>query len=201
MRSQPKRLWLVAAVRCQLFILLRISMRHCELSAGFNFLVRRAERWASHTASCLVVCYADSGCGNGDLRKPRPDRPQRMFHGSVQYESWVCGRWHWCSIFMDLAERYSESTCSGYYRYACGVLPSLPCRACSCSQSCRNSIFCRLGVRRNLIYAVSATFLALLYLSLVRRVSLWMEPYLPPEASAAILAVSSRGVLRTACSE
>ena len=37
------------------------------------------------------------------------------------------------------------------------------------------------------MYAVSATFLALLYLSLVRRVSGWLEPELPPEASASIL--------------
>ena len=32
-----------------------------------------------------------------------------------------------------------------------------------------------------------AVFVALLYLSFVRRVSLWLEPFLPPEASAAIL--------------
>ena len=47
--------------------------------------------------------------------------------------------------------------------------------------------FLQIGRQRNLIYAVFATFLALLYLSLVRRVSLWMEHYLPPEATAAIL--------------
>jgi signal transduction histidine kinase len=47
--------------------------------------------------------------------------------------------------------------------------------------------FLQIGRQRNLVYAVFATFLALLYLSLIRRVSLWMEPYLPPEATAAIL--------------
>src|SRR5277367_4143075 len=47
--------------------------------------------------------------------------------------------------------------------------------------------FLQIGRQRNLIYAVFATFLALLYLSLVRRASLWFEPYLPPEASAALL--------------
>jgi signal transduction histidine kinase len=47
--------------------------------------------------------------------------------------------------------------------------------------------FLQIGRQRNLIYAVFATFLALLYLSLIRRASLWMEPYLPPEATAAIL--------------
>src|SRR5205085_11502792 len=47
--------------------------------------------------------------------------------------------------------------------------------------------FLQIGRQKNLVYAVSATFLALLYLSLVRRVSGWLEPWLPPEASAAIL--------------
>ena len=47
--------------------------------------------------------------------------------------------------------------------------------------------FLQIGRQKNLIYAVSATFLALLYLSLVRRVSGWLEPVLPPEASASIL--------------
>jgi signal transduction histidine kinase len=47
--------------------------------------------------------------------------------------------------------------------------------------------FLQIGRQKNLLYAVSATFVALLYLSLVRRVSVWLEPALPPEASAAIL--------------
>jgi len=47
--------------------------------------------------------------------------------------------------------------------------------------------FLQIGRQRNLIYAVLTVFLALLYLSLVRRASLWLDPYLPPEASAALL--------------
>jgi len=47
--------------------------------------------------------------------------------------------------------------------------------------------FLQIGRQRNLIYAVFGIFLALLYLSFVRRASLWLEPYLPPAASAALL--------------
>jgi len=47
--------------------------------------------------------------------------------------------------------------------------------------------FLNIGRQKNLVYAVSVTFLALLYLSLVRRVSGRLEPMLPPEATAAIL--------------
>jgi signal transduction histidine kinase len=47
--------------------------------------------------------------------------------------------------------------------------------------------FLDFGAQRNLVYALSATFLALLYLALVRRVSVWLEAVLPPEATASIL--------------
>ena len=47
--------------------------------------------------------------------------------------------------------------------------------------------FLDYGAQRNLVYALSATFIALLYLALVRRVSGWLEPALPPEATASIL--------------
>jgi signal transduction histidine kinase len=47
--------------------------------------------------------------------------------------------------------------------------------------------FLQIGQQRNLIYAVFLVFVALLYLSLVRRASMWLEAYLPPEATAALL--------------
>jgi len=47
--------------------------------------------------------------------------------------------------------------------------------------------FLQIGRQRNLIYAVFGVFVALLYFSLIRRISLWLDPYLPPEATAAIL--------------
>jgi signal transduction histidine kinase len=47
--------------------------------------------------------------------------------------------------------------------------------------------FLEFGAQRNLVYALSTMFLALLYLALVRRVSGWLEPVLPPEATASIL--------------
>jgi signal transduction histidine kinase len=47
--------------------------------------------------------------------------------------------------------------------------------------------FLEYRAQRNLMYALPATFLALLYLALVRRVSGWLEPVLPPEATASVL--------------
>lgn len=47
--------------------------------------------------------------------------------------------------------------------------------------------FLQIGQQRNLMFAVFAAFVALLYLSFVRRVSLWADNFFPPEATAAIL--------------
>jgi signal transduction histidine kinase len=47
--------------------------------------------------------------------------------------------------------------------------------------------FLEYGAQRNLMYALPATFLALLYLALVRRISGWLQPVLPPEATASVL--------------
>jgi signal transduction histidine kinase len=44
-----------------------------------------------------------------------------------------------------------------------------------------------IGSQKNLVYSVSIAFLAVLYLSVVRRVSGWAEPYFPPEATAGFL--------------
>ena len=44
-----------------------------------------------------------------------------------------------------------------------------------------------IGTQTNLVYGVTAGFLAILYLALVRRASGWLEPYFPPEATSAVL--------------
>jgi len=47
--------------------------------------------------------------------------------------------------------------------------------------------FLEYGAQRNLVYGLTATILALLYLAFVRRASGWLEPYFPPEATAGFL--------------
>jgi signal transduction histidine kinase len=47
--------------------------------------------------------------------------------------------------------------------------------------------FLEFGAQRNLVYALTAMIVALLYFAMVRRVSGWLEPVLPPEATASIL--------------
>jgi signal transduction histidine kinase len=47
--------------------------------------------------------------------------------------------------------------------------------------------FLPAGVQRNLIFTMTAGFLALLYLTVARRASVWFEQFLPPEATVSIL--------------
>jgi signal transduction histidine kinase len=47
--------------------------------------------------------------------------------------------------------------------------------------------FLEFGAQRNLMYALPVTLLGLLYLAFVRRVGGWLQPVLPPEATAAVM--------------
>jgi signal transduction histidine kinase len=64
----------------------------------------------------------------------------------------------------------------------CGILPGAVLIHYSLGHE-----FLEFGAQSNLVFALSATFVALLYLALVRRISGWLEPVLPPEATASIL--------------
>ncbi len=47
--------------------------------------------------------------------------------------------------------------------------------------------FLTFGVQRNLVFTVTAAFLAVLYLTFARRASMWLEPYFPPIATESVL--------------
>ncbi len=47
--------------------------------------------------------------------------------------------------------------------------------------------FLAFGVQRNLVFTVTGAFLAVLYLTFARRVSMWLEPNFPPVATESIL--------------
>jgi signal transduction histidine kinase len=62
-----------------------------------------------------------------------------------------------------------------------------PCVLAALLRNVSKTSFLRIDRQRNLILALSVTFVALLYLSFIRRVSQWLDLYLPPEATAALL--------------
>ncbi|MBI3757487.1 MAG: hypothetical protein HY267_05875, partial [Deltaproteobacteria bacterium] len=47
--------------------------------------------------------------------------------------------------------------------------------------------FLPAGFQRNLVFSVTAGFIALLYLTLARRLSDWLDPYFPPVATTSVL--------------
>ncbi|MFZ0410922.1 MAG: ATP-binding protein [Candidatus Acidiferrales bacterium] len=104
----------------------------------------------------------------------------------------ILGRWLFavsCLLLVILVARVADVTVSPFLSdllvttaIAAGVLPG----ALLIYFALRHN-FLDFGAQRNLVYALSASFLALLYLALVRRVSGWLEPALPAEATASIL--------------
>ena len=115
------------------------------------------------------------------LRKA-PDLPQRYFHGFLTL---VFALGFWSLLFLHVVALPLGSPTREEFGVAFSLLPIAPFAGLIYLVYRHN--FLQIGRQKSLVYAVSATFLALLYLSLVRRVGGWLEPVLPPEASAAIL--------------
>ena len=203
----PKRLWLAAAYL--LAILLVPNLYHAlGLREGFDFVAPSGLLGAAFQCwlfAALVICAA----WQWRFVKAAPDERQKAFHRSVQY-SLALVALSIVSIHV-LIQRFGGVSAGDprltFYAAVAALFAVFPLVALV--RNVQKFNFLQIGRQRNLIYAVFGTFLALLYLSLVRRASLWMEPYLPPEASAAILLFlpvvffeplqrSMRGILRRA---
>src|SRR6266849_4947207 len=147
----------------------------------FNFL---APGSSLGEGFAIVLALALAWCGGWERRfaGTAPDKPQRYFHGALSLFFVVAflavDGLHLASFHLDT--RTTEGIATAF-----SLLPILPFTALIYLVWRHN--FLQIGRQKNLLYAVSATFLALLYLSLVRRVGTWLEPLLPPEASASIL--------------
>ena len=147
----------------------------------FNFLVPGSSLGEGFA---IVLAVALAWCGGWERRfaTAAPDKPQRYFHWTLlgffvatflAVDGLHLGPFH-------MQARTAETLATAF-----SLLPSLPFSVLIYLVYRHN--FLQIGRQKNLLYAISATFLALLYLSLVRRVGTWLEPLLPPEASASIL--------------
>ena len=147
----------------------------------FNFLVPGSSLGEGFA---IVLAVALAWCGGWERRfaTAAPDKPQLYFHWTLlgffvatflAVDGLHLGPFH-------MQARTAEALATVF-----SLLPSLPFSVLIYLVYRHN--FLQIGRQKNLLYAISATFLALLYLSLVRRVGTWLEPLLPPEASASIL--------------
>ena len=136
------------------------------------------------TGFAIVLCVALAWCAGWERRfaTTAPDKPQRHFHWALLFFFAVA---FLGTGVLHVAPYPIPRPTSQALETAFALLPIVPFTVLIYLVYSRN--FLQIGRQKNLLYAVSATFLALLYLSLVRRVGLWLEPLLPPEASAAIL--------------
>jgi len=183
--GQPKRLWLIVAYipAIQMLPHLYGALR---LRAGFDFVTPNSLLGASFQV-WLFAALAVSAAWQWRFAKAAPDARQKIFHRSVQYSLGFVAL-AIVSVHL-LIPRFGGIAAGGSVLTlvvaGAAFFALLPLVALV--RNVQKFNFLQIGRQRNLIYAVFVTFLALLYLSLVRRLSLWMEPYLPPEASAALL--------------
>jgi signal transduction histidine kinase len=132
----------------------------------------------------IVLAVALAWCAGWERRfaSAAPDQPQRYFHSMLLV--------FFIAAFLavdglHLAPFHLEALPAAEIATAFSLLPILPFGVLIFLVYRHN--FLQIGRQKNLLYAISATFLALLYLSLVRRLSIRLEPVVPPEATASIL--------------
>src|SRR5258707_1436257 len=147
----------------------------------FNFLVPGSSLGEGF-AILLAIALAWCAIWQWRFTVSAPDRPQRYFHTTLL----VFFTLSFLAVTgLHLGPFHLETQTADSLGTAFGLLPILPFTALIHLVLRRN--FLHIRRQKNLLYAVSSTFLALLYMRLVRRVGTWLEPLLPPEASASIL--------------
>jgi signal transduction histidine kinase len=181
--GNPKRRWLIAAYSPAVLMLpwLNSALR---LRSGFEFVLpSNSLGWPFQV--WLATGMLISAGWQWRFVRAAPDDQQKSFHRTLGYDLALVALWiMMIHLSISLWGGVSDHTMAIYSTLvACFVLAPL----IGLIRNVQRFNFLQIGRQRNLIYAVFATFLGLLYLSFVRRISLWMEPYLPPEASAAIL--------------
>jgi signal transduction histidine kinase len=147
----------------------------------FDFLVP-GRSLGQGFAIVLAAALAWSAGWEGRFAVAAPDKPQRYFHWTLLaffvLSFLAVAGLHFPPVPVEA--RTAEAVATAF-----SFLPILPFTVLIYLVQRHN--FLQIGRQKNLLYAISATFLALLYLSLVRRLGTWLEPVLPPEATAAIL--------------
>ena len=180
--GSPKWIWLGIAYVPPLLLASRLYSA-LLLRSGFDFYLP-TNRLGLVFQVWLLAALLIGAWWQRRLAKTAPDKEQREFHGQLQFYFVFMAIW----IFTvhTLWWKWPESeTISASYGTLLALLALSPLVALI--RNVQKFNFLQIGRQQNLIYAVFVTFLALLYLGFIRRISQWMEPYFPPEATAGIL--------------
>ncbi|HKV24054.1 MAG TPA: ATP-binding protein [Candidatus Acidoferrum sp.] len=181
--SSEKALWRVGpyAVTAGLT---RFLARALRANAAHDFILPSTKMGWAYVCWLAAALLISAGW-QWKFARTAPDAEQKRFHRVLEYVLAATALWlvaiHAMAVYPG---SHFEETAGGYIApAACLALVPLAMLI----RNVQKLNFLQIGRQRNLIYAVFATFLAVLYLSLIRRVSQWMEPYFPPEATAALL--------------
>ncbi|MGB7280646.1 MAG: ATP-binding protein [Candidatus Acidiferrum sp.] len=181
--GKQKWFWVTGAY-APAVILLPLLVEALRLSGGIDFILpsnRLGWMFQVWFVGALMI-----GAGwQWRFGNAAPDKDQARFHNALRLV--LAGLAVWLLAIHLIVLHWGtgmEGSAAGYIALVtCFALAPLAMLI----RNVQRFNFLQIGKQRNLIYAVFTTFLALLYLGLIRRASLWMEPYLPPEATAAIL--------------
>ena len=150
-------------------------------STGFDFMIpgnALGQGYGVWLAAAMLV----SAVWEAQFARSAPDKAQMRFHAGLLAVFAAGGA---LTFYLHVLGGPASANLSDALSTALGLLAILPSAVLIYLVYRFN--FLQIGRQKNLVYAVSATFLALLYLALVRRFSVWLEPVLPPEATASIL--------------
>jgi len=173
-----KRTVLLAAYAPALYFVSRVYPLLAD-SPGFDFLAPGSVLGRGYGV-WLALALGIGFVWQGRFSNSAPDRAQEWFHKQL-------AKFFLLMILLVLYLHFVQSAGTGaeVTGTVIALLAIFP--FASMLEMVYRYNFLNIGRQRNLVYAVSATFLALLYLALVRRVSAWLAPEIPPEATAAIL--------------
>jgi len=181
--GSQKRLWLVTAYVPAL-VLLPMLYSALRLKSGYNFVLPSNALGTAFQIWLVSVLTVSAGW-QWRFGRSAPDQEQKSFHRALRSNLGLIAIWmallHF--VFPRLG-RVTEQNADVYITIV-GLFALAP--LVTLIRKVQRFNFLQIGRQRNLIYAVFSAFVALLYFSLIRRVSLWLEPFLPPESTAAIL--------------
>jgi signal transduction histidine kinase len=178
-----KRIWLGIAYLPSILLLPRLYSV-LRLHTGFDFVLpSNSLGWPFQV--WLVAGMLISAGWQWRFERAAPDDQQKSFHWTLCYDLGLVALGILVlHLIVRLRGGVSEDSITIYSTFvACFALGPL----IGLIRNVQRFNFLQIGRQQNLIYAVFTTFLALLYLGFIRRISQWMEPYLPPEATAGIL--------------
>src|SRR5277367_3928166 len=171
--------WLVAAYTPLLYFVPRLASVF-RAPAGFDFLTPVNALGIAYKV-WLVASLATAAGWQWWFAESAPDEEQKRFHRSLVYALPIA--------VIGIGAIHLAGDFGAHFHFDVSIflaaVPLFPLGALV--RNVQRFNFLQIGRQRNLIYAVFVTFVALLYLALVRRVSIWLEPAIPPESTAAIL--------------